>query len=91
MNGKNGTLIKIGLSVMTTLIAVVLFYFTFMDRRDTGVRAGVSVEARVTALEVHRASTERDIREIRNWVQDLHTVLVRGQPAPIRAHPGGGD
>ena len=87
MNGRNGTLIKIGATIVGTLISVFLFYYAFIDRHDAGVRAGTSIEARVTAIEDRHEHVEKDIREIRAWVQDLHTVLVMGQPAPVRTQP----
>ena len=84
MGKNNGTLIKIGATIVSTLIAVFLFYYTFIDRHDAGVRAGTSIEARVSAIEGRHEHMQTDIREIREWVQDLHTVLVRKEPVPIR-------
>lgn len=88
MGNRNSTLIKIGASVVSTLIAVLLFYYTFIDRHDVGIRAGANIEARVLAIEARHHHLEEDIREIRNWVQDLHTVLILKQPIPMRTeHP----
>lgn len=90
MKGNHTVLIRTAATIVGTLIAAVLFYFTFMDRRDADVRAGTSIEARVTALEERSISMEKDVREIRLTVGDLYTVLVMGQPAPVRARSDGG-
>lgn len=74
-NGNALSLSKIINGVLVAVLAGGLVYM--MQTRDSGIAIDARLEARVERL-------ESDTTEIRAWVKDLHTLLVRGQPVPVR-------